>query len=72
MYRQKLPANLAQISATGGKRVHHTQYTHTQHTHLAGILCVLWQNLRPVAPNQEEPQTTPLHSLIYLYLLIIA
>jgi hypothetical protein len=71
MYWQKLPANLAQISATGGKRIHHTQCTHTQHTHLAGILWVLWQNLRPVAPNQEKPHTNPLHSLIYLYLHII-
>jgi hypothetical protein len=24
----------------------------------------LWQNLRPVAPNQEKPHTTPYHSLI--------
>jgi hypothetical protein len=25
-----------------GERVHHTQYTHTQYTNLAGILWVLW------------------------------
>jgi hypothetical protein len=58
-----MPANLAQISATEGKKVHHTQYTH-----LAGPFCVLWQNLRPVATNQEEPHAIPLHSLIYKYI----
>ncbi len=44
---------LTQISATGGKRVHHTQYTH-----LGVLFWVLWQNLRPVVPNQEKPHTT--------------
>jgi hypothetical protein len=47
--------------------------THTQFTHLAGSFWVLWQNLRPTAPNQEKPHTTPYHSLIYIsiYLHII-
>ncbi len=38
----------------------------TQYTHLAGPFWVLWQNLRPVAHNQEKPHTTPYHSLIYI------
>ncbi len=65
-YWQKLPANLAQISATWGKRVHHTQYSH-----LAGPFSILWQNLRPavVAHNQEKPHTTPYYSLIFISLL---
>jgi hypothetical protein len=66
MYWQKLPASLAQISATGGKGVHCTQYMYiTLYKHLAGSFWVLWQNLQQVAPNQEKPHTTPLHSLIY-------
>jgi hypothetical protein len=51
-----LPANLAQISAAGGKRVHRTQYTH-----LAGVLR---QYLQPMAHNQEKPHTTCYQSLI--------
>ncbi len=31
---------------------------------------VLWQNLRPIAPNQEKPRTAPYHSLIYLGIYI--
>ncbi len=38
--------------------------THTQYTHLASPFWILWQNFRPVAPNQEKPHTTP--SLIYI------
>jgi hypothetical protein len=66
MYWQKLPASLAQISATGGKGVC-TLYTvyNTLYKHLAGSFLVLRQNLQQVAPNQEKPHTTPLHSLIY-------
>ncbi len=60
-YSQKLPANLALISAAGGTRVDHTQYTH-----LAGLFWVLWQNLQPVAHNQERPHITPYLSLIYI------
>jgi hypothetical protein len=58
---KKLPPNLAQISATVWKRVHHTQYTH-----LMGPCGVLWQNLWPVAPHQEKPHTIPYHFLIYI------
>jgi hypothetical protein len=32
----------------------------------------LWQNLQQVAPNQEKPHTTPLHSLIYsIYISVV-
>ncbi len=61
-YWQKSPANMAQISGTGGKRVYTIHSTHAQRTHLAGLFSVLWQNFRPVAPNQEKP----FHSLIYI------
>jgi hypothetical protein len=64
MYWQKLPASLAQISATGGKGTLYTVYI-TLYKHLAGSFWVLRQNLQQVAPNQEKPHTTPLHSLIY-------
>jgi hypothetical protein len=40
----------------GGKRVHTVSWH----------LLVLWQNLRPVAPHQKNPHTTPYHSLIYI------
>ncbi len=60
---------LAQISATGGKRVHHTQHTHTQYTHLGGILWVLWQNLRPVASSPQSGKA-PYHSLTLPHLFI--
>ncbi len=54
----------SQISAAGGKRVHST---YTQYTHLAGPFRFLWQNRRPVAPNQEKPYNTPYHYLIYIF-----
>jgi hypothetical protein len=32
----------------------------------------LQQNLQQVAPNQEKPHTTPLHSLIYsIYISVV-
>jgi hypothetical protein len=65
MYWQKLPASLAQISATGGKRVLGTQNTYTVQTFLADSFWVLRQNLQQVTPNQEKPHTTPFHYLIY-------
>ncbi len=72
MYWQELPANLAQISATGGKRVRYpTQYNvHTLYKHLAGSFWVLRQNLQQVAPSKEKPHThsLPLPHLFYLYI----
>jgi hypothetical protein len=62
-YWQKLLANLAQISATGGKRVYQTPYTYRVRTHIhciAGPFWVLWQNLRPVDPKSGK---APYHSL---------
>jgi hypothetical protein len=33
----------------------------------------LRQNLQQVAPNQEKPHTTPLHSLIYsIYISVVS
>ncbi len=56
-----------------GEGVHCTQYTiHWLYKHLAGSFWVLRQNLQQVAPNQEKPHTTPLHSLIYsIYISVI-
>jgi hypothetical protein len=65
-YRQKLPANLAQISATEGKRIHHTQYTYAVHTFSWPLLSFVPESLGPVAPIQEKPHTTPYLSLIYI------
>jgi hypothetical protein len=49
-----------------GKGVYHTQYTFTVHTY-SGPCWVLWQNLRPVAHNQEKANTIP--SSIFLHII---
>ncbi len=64
MYWQKFMASLAQFQPRGEKSTLYTVYN-TQYKHLAGFFWVLRQNLQQVAPNQEKPHTTPLHSLIY-------
>ncbi len=66
-YWQKFPANLAQIAAAGGKRVHHTQYTHFTFN---SPLRVLWQNLRPVAHNLEKPHMHYYLPLPHLYIYL--
>ncbi len=44
----------------------------TLYTHLAGSFWVSRQNHQQVAPNQEKPHTTPLHSLIYsIYISVV-
>ncbi len=51
-----------------GKREHNTQYC--THTHLTGLLWVLWQNLRPVAPVRKSPiplPTTHLYTILGMH-----
>jgi hypothetical protein len=65
-YWQKLPANLGQISATGGKRVHHTQYTNTQYK-------FSWHPLSFVAESSASGSLSgkaPYHSLTLPHLFI--
>ncbi len=52
------------FSHRGERSTLYTVYI-TLYTHLGGSFWVLRQNLQQVAPNQEKPHTTPLHSLIY-------
>ncbi len=51
------------FSHRGERSILYTVYN-TMYKQLAGSFWVLQQNLQQVAPNQEKPHTTPLHSLI--------
>ncbi len=59
------------FSHRGERSTLYTVYI-TLYKHLAGSFWVLRQNLQQVAPNQEKPHTTPLHSLIYsIYISVV-
>ncbi len=60
------------FSHRGERSTLYTVYN-TLYKHLAGSFWVLRQNLQQVAPNQEKPHTTPLHSLIYsIYISVVS
>jgi hypothetical protein len=52
------------FSHRGERSTLYTVYN-TLYKQLAGSFWVLRRNLQQVAPNQQKPHTTPLHSLIY-------
>ncbi len=59
------------FSHRGERSTLNTVYN-TLYKQLAGSFWVLRQNLQQVAPNQEKPHTTPLHSLIYsIYISVV-
>ncbi len=59
------------FSHRGERSTLYTVYI-TLYKHLAGSFWVLRQYLQQVAPNQEKPHTTPLHSLIYsIYISVV-
>jgi hypothetical protein len=62
-YLQKFPPNLEQISATGEKRVHHTQYKYTVH---AFTWPLTWSFVAESSASGPQSGKAPYHSLIYI------